>query len=135
MHHDIGVVGSQRLEFVWRAGEGQLGNFRNVPGEQFCKFRFRIQAGSNRGAALRQRVKFLHRGSQPRHAAFDLHGVAREFLSQRQRRRILGMRSSDLDDLGERIFLLAQFAMQFAERRDQVGDDAFRGGDMHRRRK
>jgi hypothetical protein len=43
--------------------------------------------------------------------------------------------SPDLDDFCERLFLLAQFAMQFGERRYQVGDDAPRGGDMHRRRK
>ncbi len=70
--------------------------------------------------------KFFHRAAQPRDAAFDLRGVAREFLSQRQRRCVLGVGSPDLDDFCERLFLLAQFAMQFAQGRNQVGDDAFR---------
>ena len=52
----IGVVRSQRLEFVGRAGERQLGNPGNVLCEQFCKARLRIEAGADGGAALRQGV-------------------------------------------------------------------------------
>ena len=95
----------------------------DVPREQLGELRLRVEPGADRGAALRQRVEILHRHAQPRDAALDLRGIAGEFLAERQRRRILGMGAADLDDLGERLLLLAQRAVQIAERRDQVGGD------------
>ncbi len=135
MHHDIGIVRSQRLEFVGGAGERQLGDFGGMFCEQFGEARLGIEPGPDRGAALRQRIQILHRRAQPRDAALDLRGVTGEFLTERQRRRILRMGSTDLDDLGEGFFLLAQLAMQLLQGRNQVGKDACRGGDMHRGRK
>ena len=99
------------------------------------EFRFRVEAGADGGAALRQRMKIFHRHAQPRDAAFDLRGVAGKFLPQRQRRRVLGVGAPDLDDFCKRLFLPAQLAMQFAERGNEIGEDAAGGRDMHRRRK
>ena len=44
------------------------------------------------------------------------------------------MGAPDLDDFGERLFFLAQLAMQLAERGDEIGEDTAGGRDMHRRR-
>jgi hypothetical protein len=62
------------------------------------EFRFRIESGADGGAALRERIKIFHRKTQPRHPAFNLRGVAGKFLAQRQRRCVLGVGSSDLDE-------------------------------------
>ena len=98
------------------------------------EFRLRIEAGADRGAALRQRIEILHRDVQPRDAALDLRGVAGKFLAERQRRRVLGVGAADLDDVRERLFLFAQRAQQFAQRRNEVGGDALGRRDMHRGR-
>jgi len=57
----VSVVGSQRLELVGGAGEGKLGDLGDVPGKQLGESRFRIQPGSDGGAALRQRVQIVYR--------------------------------------------------------------------------
>ena len=44
------------------------------------------------------------------------------------------MGAADLDDAGERLFLLAQRALQFTQGRNEIGNDACRGGDVHRGR-
>ncbi|MGY2808105.1 hypothetical protein ACVIHF_004835 [Bradyrhizobium sp. USDA 4506] len=106
---------------------------------------WRAKVFANRGFELRpvptavppcaSGKQIFHRDAQPRDAALDLRGVAGEFLAERQRRRILGVGAPDLDDLGKRLLLVAQRAMQFGECRNQIGDDAARCGDMHRGRK
>ncbi|MHC2439591.1 hypothetical protein ACVMB0_006966 [Bradyrhizobium sp. USDA 4451] len=96
---------------------------------------FELRPGADGGAALRQRKQLLHGDVQARDAALDLRGVAGEFLAERQRCRVLGMRASDLHDLGERLLLPVQRLMQLGERGNQVGDDAACGRDMHRGRK
>ena len=80
---------------------------------------------------MRQRIKIPDRHAQPRDAAFDLRGVAGKFLAERQRRRILGMGAADLDDMCERLFLLAQRAVKRLERGNEIVGDAHRGGDVH----
>ena len=135
MRKDIGVVGGQCFELVDGAGEWKPGDGRDVPGEQPRKSRFRIEAGADGGAALRERIEIPQPGAQPRDAALDLRGIAGELLAERQRRCVLGVGAADLDDLRERLFLALQRAMQLGQRRDQVGRHACRGRYVHRGRK
>ncbi|MGB7980699.1 MAG: hypothetical protein WCF36_07885, partial [Candidatus Nanopelagicales bacterium] len=104
VNQHIGVVGGERFELVRRGGEGKLGKLGDLPCELFAEFRLRVEAGADSGPALRQREQFLHRGAQPRDSESDLRGIAGEFLSQRQRGRVLRMGPPDLDDLGECLF-------------------------------
>ena len=99
VHQHIGVVGGEGFKFVRRAGEGQLGKLGDLPCEHFAEFRFRVEASADSCSALRQREQVLHRGAQPRDSQLDLRRIAGEFLSQRQRGRVLRMSSPDLDDL------------------------------------
>src|SRR6185437_6907 len=127
----VGVVGGQRLELVCGAGEGQFCDLRGVLGEKPGEFRFRIETGANGGAALGQRVEISYRRAQPRDAALDLRGVTGKFLAERQRRRVLGVGPADLDDTGERLFLLAQRAVKLLQRRNQIGGNVHRRRDVH----
>ena len=61
VHEDIGVVRGERLELVRRADEGQAGDRGDALGEQLGEFRLGVEAGADRGAALRQRIELLHR--------------------------------------------------------------------------
>ena len=54
-----------------------------------------------------------------RDAVADLLSVAGKVLAEGQRRRILGMRATDLDDVGERGRLLRQRRLQQPQRRQQ----------------
>ena len=131
MHEHIGVVGSQSLELVGGAAEGQFRDFGNVFCKQVSEFRLRIEPGADRCATLRQRVKISCRHSQPCDAALDLGCVAGKFLTERQRRRVLGMGPADLDDVRECLFLFAQRAVKLAQRRNEIADDRHRCRDVH----
>ena len=132
MHEHIGVVRRQGLELVLCASERQLGERGDLFGEQLGKPRLGIEAGAHRRSALRQRVETFRRFAHPRDAALDLRCVTGELLAKRQRCRVLGMGTADLDDLGEGIFFLTQRFQQHGQRGDQLVSDALGGGDMHR---
>src|ERR1700733_10138664 len=102
--------------------------------EKFGEFGLRVETGADRSAALRQRIKILYRSAQSLDAAADLGRVAGKLLTERQRRRILGVGTANLHDIRERILLCTQRAMQFIKRGNQVGENAGRRRDMHRSR-
>src|SRR3984893_1200435 len=131
MGEDISVVGGQRLEFVGGAGEGRFGDFGDMPGKRPRETRLRIESGTDRSAALRQRIEVPDRHAQPRDAALDLRGVAGKFLAERQRRRILGVGAADLDDMGERRFFFAKRAVKRLERGNEIRRHSHRGRDVH----
>src|SRR5262249_60546653 len=100
------------LEFVGRAGEGQTRDLGDAYRYFFGEALGRVEARTDGRAALGQ----LHEIGQRRFDALDpvahLRRVAGEFLSQRERRRVLGVRAPDLDDgrpaLGLRLERLLQ---------------------------
>ena len=105
MSEGVGAVRGQRLELVARRHKRQPGDGRNLVREQRGKSRMRVETGAHRGAALRQRIELLERQPVADDAAVDLRGVAGEFLSQRQRRRVLGVGAPNLDDPRELLAL------------------------------
>ena len=74
----------------------------------------RVQAGADRGAALRQLHQLRQRLLDALDAVLDLLGVAGEFLAQRERRRVLGVRAADLDDVLPRLRLVVQRVAQMS---------------------
>ena len=77
-----------------------------------ANLRFGIQAGADRGAALRQRIKLALRRRESRDRRFHLRRIAGKFLAERERRCIHGVGAADLDDLGEFLGLLVERALQ-----------------------
>ena len=71
---------------------------RRACGGAFGELGMRVQAGADGGAADREIVEPVERFAAARDTAVELAHVAGELLAQRQRRRILEMRASDLDD-------------------------------------
>jgi hypothetical protein len=106
----------------------------NALREHLREFRLGIEPGADRGAALRERIKFGQDCLQPRNAGFHLRGVTRKLLAERERRRILRMRAPDLHDLREFLLFPVQRAIQMRQRGDQPSHDLFRRRDMHRGR-
>ena len=60
------VVRGERLELVRRADERQAGERGDPLGDQPGELRLGVEAGADRGAALRQRIELLERRLQPR---------------------------------------------------------------------
>ena len=89
-------VRSERLEFVRRADEGQAGHAGDGFGKQLSEAAIGIEAGADRGAALRQSVKLAQAELEPGDAGGDLRRIAGKFLTERERGRILRMRAPDL---------------------------------------
>ena len=101
MQIDQRVGGRHRLELVGRGHERQFrvgGDFRSDP---CAELRVRVQARADRGAAQRQLEHMRQCVLDVRFRVLELRRVAREFLTQGQRRRVLQMRAAYLDDVGE----------------------------------
>src|SRR5207253_5743024 len=118
-----------------RAGEWQASD----RGDAFCKrareLRRGVESGADSSAALRQWIKMAQAFTQSRDAVPDLGRVAGEFLTQRQRRGVLGMGAADFHDFRERTLLLDELTVKFGERWDQLGRNCAGGCDVHRSRK
>ena len=99
MNENISIVRSQRFELVGCACEWEFRKRCCVLRKQFCKFRLGVETGADGGSTLRQRIQILDGRAKPRDAALNLRRISGEFLPERQRRRILGVRPSNLDDI------------------------------------
>ena len=93
----------QRLELVGRGGEGQAGDRGDLGGDRLGEAHGRVEAGADRGAALRQLHTARQRLLDALDAVIDLLRVAGELLAQRQRRGVLHVGAADLDDVRERL--------------------------------
>ena len=95
----------------------------------------RVQPGADRGAALRQPVgAVFDRRLDPAAAAVELVRIAREFVAERERGRILEMRAADLDDVGPGLCLRVERRVQPVERGQQALRRRERRGDVERGR-
>ena len=134
MREHISIVARHQFEFVGRADERQLRDLRDLGRERLGEAFLGVEAGADRGAALRQRIKLLEAKPHALLGGAHLRGVAGELLAERQRRRVHRMGAADLDDAGEFLGLCQQSLVQMRERRQQQPCHAVGGGDMHRRR-
>ena len=134
MRKDHGVVRGESLELVRRGFERKLRDRGDARRNHFSESLRRVEAGADGRAALGE----LHQGGQrrfdARDAIVDLLGVTREFLAERQRRRVLRVRAADLDDVRPGLRLVVQRLVQFPQRGKQAVHDFLRAGDVHRRR-
>ena len=94
----------------------------------------RVEPGADRGAALGELVEPGQHRLDPGDARFDLEGIARKFLAERQRGRVLEMGAADLDDPVPARRLRGEPAVDGVERRKEPLGDRARGGDVHRGR-
>ena len=129
------VVGGERFELVRRADERQTRERGDLGGNKLGELRLGIEAGADRGAALGERIELLERRLHPCTSQFHLRRVAGELLPEGQRRCILRVGASDLDDAREILGLLLQRRLQMRQRRQQAVRDLLRRRDMHRGRK
>ncbi len=133
MAHDHGVMGGQRLELVGRRFERQAGDGGDALRDAFGKANGRGKAGANGGAALGE----LHQGREglldPLNAVAGLAGVAGEFLTKGQGRRILGVGAADLDDVLPGFGLVIEGVAKLLQGRQEAVVNFFRARNVHRR--
>ncbi len=98
------------------------------------ELRVHIDAGAHRVAAQRDFLELLAGLVQAAHGAFHLAGVALELLAQSNRRRVLEMRATGLDDRPELFAFLLQHLAQALDGRDQDLVQFRQRCQVHRRR-
>ncbi len=80
----------------------------------------RVEAGADRGAALREPQHARQHAFDPLDAVVDLRRIAGEFLAERQRRRVLQVGAADLDDRVPALRLVGEARVHRLERREQL---------------
>ncbi len=131
---DHGVVGGQRLKFVRGGAEGQSGNGGHLPGDRFVPADLGVEAGADGGAADGEAVQPRLQGRlHAVNAQLHLGGIAGELLAEGERRGVLQVSATDLDDAGKLALLRLQGGLQFGQRRQQHLHGLHAGGDVHRR--
>ena len=105
MQIDQRVSRRHRLELVRRGDKRQFRVGGDLRRDARTELRVRVESCADRGAAQRQLEHMRERVLDVRLRVLELRGVAREFLTQGQRRRVLQMRAADLDDVGEGVRL------------------------------
>ncbi len=119
------------FEFVGRRFEFQAGDIGYLFGKFDVKALWRVKAGAKGSPALCQFAKPDQRIINPIKAKRDLGGIAREFLPQSQRHRILHVGAADFDDIGKGFDLGIQRTSQMGQGRFQVFFDLDHSRDMH----
>ena len=132
MHRHQRVVAGQRGKLVGRGLEAEPGARRQFGGDAGGKFRMRVQAGADRGAAGGQQQQAGQGVLDQLFGVLELCHVAGKLLAQRQRRRILQVSAADLDDGGEVARLRRQRGAQLRQRRQHRLRHGQRRGHVHR---
>ena len=96
---DIGIVRGKGLELVGRRAERETGNLGDFSGEALRETGLCVQAGADSSAALCKVVETVRGLGDPLLAQLQLRGIAAELLSERERGRILGVCTANLDDV------------------------------------
>ena len=129
------VVRALHGELVRRADERQPGEPRDLGRRRLGEAGRGVDAGAHRGAAERQPVDALQRVVDPLEIVRQHAGIARPFLAERDRRRVLHVGAADLDDVVPLLRLGRDRVVQRGDRRDQPLRHVDRRGDVHRRGK
>src|SRR3546814_5797865 len=129
---DLSIVRRKLRKFIGRGCEGQASDRADFPGHVLIKIIWRIKAGSYRRAALRQGMQPGLHVPQALNACFNLGRVARKFLAQRERCRVLQMGAADFDDIVPALRLPHKEIVHAGKRGEQVAVQRTRGGNVHR---
>ena len=93
------VVRALHGELVRRADERQAGQLGDLGGGRLGEARRGVDAGADRGAAEREAIDALQRVLDALEIVGQHAGIARPFLAERDRRRVLHVGAADLDDV------------------------------------
>ena len=127
-----GVVGRQLGELVRRGNEGQAGRFGDGRGHPLGEVWMRVQAGAHGGAAERQLVQVLDREGEAAQVRVQLGHPAAGFLTEGERYGVHEVGPADLDDARPGLGLGRQRIAQGSDGRNDLVDDGFGPGDVHR---
>ena len=119
-------------ELVRRADERQPGEPGDLGRRCLGEAGRGVDPGADRRAAERQPIDALQRIVDPLQIVVEHAGIARPFLPERDRRRILHVGAADLDDVLPFLRLRRDRVVQCAHRRDQPLRHAERRRDVHR---
>ena len=132
------AIGTSRVAWAWkwlgasRTGSvSQLGQAGARPGREG---RMGIDPGPDRGPAERHGQELVAGRLDPPDRLLDLAGIAAELLAEPDRRGVLEVRPTGLDDGPELVRLGGQRGLQLDERRDERFLDGHRRGQLEGRR-
>ena len=128
-------MGGECLELVDGAREGKAGDLGDLGREGLGEAWLCVQSGADGGSALRQFSQSRQDLLDALDAVGDLLGVAGELVAKGERRSVLQMGTADLDDIGERLRLRLESAVQLCQGREKAVIHLFHRRDMHGRRK
>ena len=126
------VVRRERFELVRCSYEWQLCVRGNFFSESFSKTDFRVDACTNSCTTLCERPEVLEAFLYALNAEVHLSHIARELLTERQRCRILRVRTTDFNDVFERLSFVVQRVAHVLQRRQKTVVNFFRRRDVHR---
>ena len=127
------IVGALHRKLVRRCNEGQRRELRDLGRGGFSETGRGIEAGAHRGAAERQAVNAGQRGLEPLEVVGQHPRIARPFLAERQRHRVLHMGAADLDDVVPFLRFGGDRVVQRLHGRHQPLRHTDRRRDVHRR--
>ena len=95
------VFGGQRFELVWSSNERMSGLFRNCLGDSFSESNVSVETSSDSGTSLGEFWKLSYLAFHSSDGHFQLMSIAWKFLTQSDGSSVLGVSSTDFDDVGE----------------------------------
>lgn len=133
MSLDDGIVGSQRLELVWRSLEGDASHLANLLSDALGKSLKGVDASADSSTTLGQQLQVRQGALNTLDTKVKLGNIARELLSQGEGSSILQVRTSNLDDLlgFKVVHLCLKTCSKAVESRQQITLKLENGGDVH----
>ena len=122
----------ERREQVRSLDEGEVREGGDLRGAPLPEPVGSIESGPDRRGTDRELVQAGQGRPDPSDVRIELRRVPGELLTQRERDRVLQVRSSDLHDVGERTRLRIEGLAEGVNARQQPFGDQGRTGDVHR---
>jgi hypothetical protein len=129
------VMRPLQRKFVRRTNERQPRQLRNLSHGRVGKAGFRVDPGTDCGAAQRQRINAVQRRLYAREVIRQHRSIARPFLPKREGRRVLHVGAADFDDAGPLSGFGRDRITQPGDCRGKPFGDMGRRRNVHRRRK
>ncbi|KAI3478944.1 hypothetical protein L1887_59065 [Cichorium endivia] len=128
---DNRIVRRKRLKLVLGGLKGEAGDVGDLGGDLLVKANVGVEAGADGGAALGELREARQDGLDAEDGVVDLLDVAGELLAEGERRGVLEVGASDLDDVVELGALLVEGGAEVLEGGDEVVGDLGDRGDVH----
>ena len=127
------VLACKRVELVGRGDKILSGQLRDALGDFFVKALGRVQAGAHGGSAKSELLEVRQRAFEHFAVALKAGSPAGDFLSERNRNRVLQVGAAALYDFHVFFFKLFESRCKSVDRGEELVFDRVNGGNVERR--